>query len=1032
MKRNINIIEAAMKYKQIIIAFTIVMMILGIVGLIHMPRREFPEFIIRQGVVVGIYPGASSDEVEEQLTKVVENYIFGYAEVNKEETISNSSEGKMVMFVELNDNVTDADQFWSKLRHGLNELKQQQLPSGVLALIGNNDFGDVSAMLITMSSEKKSYRELEEIMKQLESEIRRVPSVSKIKHYGAQKEQIFVYIDQNKINEYNVNPSTIMASVKIQELVDYAGSLNTDGLELPIHVPSKFNSEKDLEEQIVFTDYSGNIIRLKDIAHIERNYKEPNSYIKNNGNNSLLLSLEMQNGNNIVEFGNEIKEVLTSFSERTDGDVNINIISDLPNVVNNSISHFMTEFLIAILAVIAVTMILLPFRVSSVAAVTIPISILITIAIMQMVGIELHIVTLGGLIVVLGMVVDNAIVVIDNHIEKIDHGETPWNAAWKSATELFVPVLAATAAIIAAFFPLMLFLEGMGRDFVSTFPLTIGIALCISMVVSLLLVPFMCFIFIKKGLTKKKKSSKSSLLDKVQYIYDKTLDMAFYFPKTTLGFGALSIILGILLFQTIDIKMFPAMDRDQFAIEVFLPTGSSLDHTEMVIDSLEKILSNDERITNIASFIGESSPRFNDLYAPHLPEKNFGQLIINTVSKDATIEVLDEYSDSYSEIFPSAHVKFKQIAMEGFVAPIEIRISGNDINILKEKALEISNILEANKDITWVRNDWGEMRKGLNIDLNREKTNRMGYASSLIASTLVSSLDGLPIGTVWEDDYELDVILTKEKYLTDDIESIGNQHVMSMYGMGSTPLRAIATIEPDWTEGNIARRNGIRTITVQADIVRNLIASKVLKDVRSHIENVELDPDYFIEYGGDYEATADNMTPLIYSLGVSVLLIFFILLIEFKTSRRALLIMSTMLLSFPGAALGLWVTGYPFGMTSFIGIIGLVGIVVRNGIILIDYAFELVNKRGYNFKDAAIGAGKRRMRPIFLTSMAAAMGVVPMILSQSPLWGPLGAVICFGMIIGMILTLFILPVLYWVFSQNKYAKQNVNTAFEQS
>ncbi len=838
-----------MKHKQIIIAFTLVMMVLGILGLINMPRREFPEFIIRQGVVVGIYPGATSEEVEEQLTKVVENYIFGYKEVNKEKTVSNSREGQMVIYVELNDNVVNADDFWSKLRHGLNELKQQELPSGVLALIGNNDFGDVSAMLITMSSEQKSYRQLEDILKQLEDNIRAIPSVSKIKTYGTQEEQIYVYINQEKLNEYNVNPATIMASFQIQEMMNYAGVIESDGLELPIHLPSKYTSEKDLEEQIVYSDIAGNVIRLKDIATIKRGYKEPKSYIKNNGNNSLLLSLEMQSGNNIVEFGEEVKQVISSFSKAVDKDIKINIISDLPNVVDNSISHFLKEFIIAIIAVIAVTMILLPFRVSSVAAVTIPISILITIGIMQLVGIELHIVTLAGLIVVLGMVVDNAIVVIDNHVEKLDQGLLPWDAAWKSATELFIPVLSATAAITAAFFPLMLFLEGMGGDFVGTFPITIGIALGISMIVAILLVPVMCYLFIKKGLVSDKKTDSSSFLDKVQIAYDKSLDWVLKNPKTTIITGIISVAFGVLLTTTIDIKMFPAMDRDQFAIEVYLPEGSSLKQTATVIDSLESILSKEDRITNIASFIGTSSPRFNELYAPHIPSKNFGQLIINTVSKDATVELLDLYSDNYSDIFPSAHVKFKQIAMESFTAPIEVRITGNDIETIKAYAADVTEILKESPDITWVRNDWGDMRRGIQVNLDREKSNRLGYASSLVASTLMSSLDGLPIVKIWEGDYGLDVVVTTEKNKKESITDIGDQYISSMYGMGSTPLRAIADIKPDWTEGNIARRNGIRTITVQADIKRNLIASNVLGQLKPKIDNLELKSGTKISYG---------------------------------------------------------------------------------------------------------------------------------------------------------------------------------------
>ena len=1020
MSRKINIIEGAMKYRQIVLTFVISMMVLGIFGLMNMPRREYPEFTIRQGVIVGIYPGATSQEVEEQLTSTVENYIFGYEEVKKEKTHSISQEGMMIIFVELNDNVKNADKFWSKLRHGLDELKMR-LPSGVLALVGSNDFGDTSALLVTMSSNEKSYHELEDVMKSLEADIRKVPSVSKIKRYGTQKEKIFVYVQPEKLNEYHINPSTIFAAFKIQESLNYSGELDNGELVLPVHLPPRFENENDLLNQIVYSDPQGNTIRLKDVARIERKYEEPTSFIRNNKNNALLLSLEMQKGNNIVAFGKDVQAVLDHFSEKTPDDVKINVISNLPDVVDHSISHFMTEFLIAIIAVIIVTMILLPFRVAAVAGVTIPVSILITLGIMQLVGIQLHIVSLAGLIVVLGMVVDNAIVVIDNHIEKLDQKESPWHAAWKAATELTIPVFSATLAIIAAFFPMMLFLKGMASDFVGTFPITIGIALGISMLVAIFLVPFLSYVFIKRGLHKEVKAvdGKKSFLDKVQSGYDAVLEWTFRNPKRTIIMGILSVAIGIVLFSTIKQKMFPAMERSQFPVEVYLPEGSSLEKTKEVIDSLENILLKDERVTNVASFIGTGSPRFNDLYAPHMAAKNFGQLMVNTVSNEATSEILEEYSKKYSNAYPEATVKWKQLALESFDAPLEIRISGDDIPQLKKVSNQVASILKSNKQVTWVRDDWGEKREGINIKLDSNNANQLGYAKTMIAASLMTSLNGLPLTIVWEKDYPVNVVLIKEKDKRDHIDDLENNYISSPLTMQSLPLRSIAKLEPEWTEGAIARRNGVRTITVKADVERSQIPSEIFNQVKPLIEGIKLPNDVHISYGGDDEATRENMVPLYYSLTVSILLIFFILIVQFKTSRRALLIMSTMLMSVLGAALGLKLTGYPFGMTSFIGLIGLVGIVVRNGIILVDYAMQLVTHEGYSYKDAAMAAGKRRMRPIFLTSMAAAMGVVPMIISKSPLWGPLGAVICFGMIVGMILTLLILPVLYWKVSGNK-------------
>jgi multidrug efflux pump subunit AcrB len=667
-------------------------------------------------------------------------------------------------------------------------------------------------------------------------------------------------------------------------------------------------------------------------------------------------------------------------------------------------------------------MILLPFRVASVAAISIPVSVLITLGIMQLVGIQLHIVTLAALITVLGMVVDNAIVVIDDHVEKLDEGETPWNAAWKSATELFIPVLSATLAIIASFLPLMLFLPGIANDFVGTFPITIGIALIISMLVAVLLVPFMSYALIKKGLQQKSKKQKKSVLDHLQNGYDKLLELTFKHPKLTILTGVLSIILGLLFFLNVDQKLFPEMERKQFAVEVYLPEGSSLSKTEKVIDSIGTILKADSRITNVASFIGNGSPRFNALYAPHVPAKNYGQLLVNTVSNEATIEVLNEYSKTHTDFLPQVHIKWKQLALETFKAPIEVRISSNNIKDLKDIGEKVSKVLKKNKNITWVRNDWEEMRPGIAVKLNENKASKLGYAKSFISSSLIVSLDGLPLTTVWEGDYPVNVILTKEENQKKDINDLENQYITSPFTFESLPLRSIGELKPEWTEGNIARRNGVRTLTVVADIERGANTSKIFGEMRPEIEALTLPNGLSINYGGENEATIENYTPMAKSLGVSVILIFFILLIQFKTIRRTLLIMSTMLLSIFGAGLGLLLLKYPFSFTSFIGIIGLMGIVVRNGIILVDYARQLVITKGMSFQEAGLAAGKRRMRPIFLTSMAAAVGVIPMIISNSTLWGPLGTVICFGLITGMILTLLTLPVLYWKSTSSKEKK----------
>jgi len=1022
--KKVGIIQAAMRNKNIIILITVVLMIIGVVALLKMPRNEFPQFTIRQGVVVGVYPGATSAEVEAQLTREVENYIFSYQEVKKAKTYSQSKEGMMYIFVELNDNVKNADQFWSKFKHGLSELKMT-LPTGVVALIANSDFGDTSAMLITLSSDSKSYKELEEQLKKLEAECRKIPATSKIKHFGLQKEKIFVNVKPEKFNEYNIKTISLLGSYQSNGMINSAGVLKDGKTDLAVHLPANFESEKDLVNQIVYSDPRGNVVRLKDIASIERRYDDPESYIKQNGKKTILLSLEMQPGNNIVEYGKDVENALATFQKHCPKDIQVSKISELPKYVDDSVSNFMEEFLIAIVAVILVTLLLLPFRVALVAAITIPIAVLITLGFLYFVGVELHTVSLAALILVLGMIVDNSIVVIDNHVEKIDHGFSVWHAAIKSAKELVAPIVVATLAIFAAFWPLGFMVPGTAGEFMQSMPIVVGIALLSSIAVALLLVPYLNYVFIKKGLKKTgvKKSNKS-MLDRLQAIFDAALEKAFRYPKTVLTITVATIVLAIVLFKSLNQELFPEMERNQFAVEVYLPTGASIESTAKVVDSLQKVLIADKRVTNVTSFIGTSSPRFHTVYAPHMPSPNYGQLLINTISDKATRAVVNEYRPKYTNNFPNAHVKWKILAMQA-QAPIEIRISSDSIKDIRLVQSKVDSIIKRTNGVGWARNDWNEKLQNINVTIDRDRANILGYQKGFVGTSLMVGLDGIPLTTIWENDYPVEVRLTQENGGVKDIKSIQNQYITSMSSFKAMPLRSFATCSPQWTEGTIVRRNGTRTLTIQIDNTPGYISDNIFKELKPQIDALKLPEGTSINYGGDLEASLESLVPMSIALMLSIVLIFFIILFQFKKIKLSLLIMSTMLLVLPGVAIGLTVTGYAFSITAFIGIISLCGMVVRNGIILIDYARELHERDKLSVHEAALAAGKRRMRPIFLTAAAAAVGVVPMIVSRSPLWGPLGTVICFGLLISMVLTLFALPVLYsFAYSDKKKKKSN--------
>jgi multidrug efflux pump subunit AcrB len=691
----------------------------------------------------------------------------------------------------------------------------------------------------------------------------------------------------------------------------------------------------------------------------------------------------------------------------------------MPDFVSKAIFNFLKEFGIAIMAVILVTIILLPRRVALVAASTIPISILITLGLLWISGVELQTVSLAALILVLGMVVDNAIVIVDNYVEKLDNGITPFEAASHCVTELFGSVFSATLIIIFCFVPMVFFMTGMGADFVSSLPISVAYALLVSLAASAILVPLMSFIFIKQGIKgDHNKGKKAAFLNWLQNFYDNALEKSFKKKKMVLSLGVISFIIGLILLKYVPQQSFPQIERNQFAVEIYLPEGSSLQQTDAVIKDLEEKLQKDSRVKVVTSFVGTSSPRFNTLYAPNFPAKHYGQLVVITESNKATLDILDEYSKKYSNCYPQAYVKWKQLEMNPAKAPIEIRVVGDSIGTIKKIAGQVSDIIRKYRGVTWVRDDYEKPLQSFALNIKEDEANRLGYSNTLLAYSLMAGTKGFPLSTIWEGDYPVNVSLMVDKKVKSSIDDIKNQYVTSPFLVSSVPIRQLADIKPEWTEGEIVRRNGVHTITVRADVERGLIPSGIFNKIKPVIDNIKLPEGVSINYGGEYEMAEEVITPLYYSLIVSVVITFLILLVEFRSMKTSILIMTTMPLSIFGASFGVFVTGYPFSVTALIGLISLLGIVVRNGIILISYAEQLQKEKGHTLEESAIAAGKRRMRPIFLTCAAAAVGVIPMIASRSSLWGPLGSVICFGVIFAMLLSLFVLPVLYYVVNKH--------------
>lgn len=1029
MNKKRNVVEWAMHYRQIIILVTCCLIAFGIYSLPRMQKNEFPDFTIRQGMVIAVAPGNTVDEMVEQVTKPLEDYIFTYKEVKKEKTFSTTRDGIAFIQVELIDELTDKDEFWSKFKHGVTGFKAQ-LPSNVLAVQVMDDFGDTSALLVTMESRDKTYRELSDYMDDLKDRLRKINSVGRLTVSGERQEQISIYLDPAKLSKYGLSEQTVAAQLFTKGFVTSGGRIQTPDYVLPVHVSPSYNTLYDVRQQIVFADLEGNNIRLKDIARVVKEYPHAESYIENNGKKCILLSIEMKKGKNIVQMGEEVNRLLQDFEKELPAEVDLYCITNQAKVVADSVDNFLHELVIAIIAVVIVVMLLLPVRVALVAASTIPVTIFISLGLFYALGIELNTVTLAALIVTLGMIVDNSIVIIDSYLEKIGEGMSRWYASIYSATHFFKSIFSATLAISITFFPFLIVIPGMIHDFLLSFPWSITLILGISLLVAMLLVPFMQFWFIRKPVSPVKKGF--SFMDLLQTYYNKLLDVCFAHPYLTLGTGIASVVLGVLLMGKLPQKLMPIADRDQFAVEIYLPTGTAVEKTAVVADSVAHILRSDSRVVSVTSFIGCSSPRFHTAYAPQLGGANYAQLIVNTRGNTETVALLDEYAPRYTNAFPDARVRFKQISFSQSVYPVELRLSGQNLDSLKVIAGKYLSLLRSLPQVELAQTNFSEPQASAKIVLREDEASRLGINNIQLETTLAMRYgDGVPAASVWEGDYCIPVAIKSEKADCADFTDLGNELIPASAGLAAVPLRQVADVLPSVKDGQLVRRNGIYTITVMSDVRRDVNVAAFTAQLKKKLAAIPLPQGVTLAYGGDDEQDNENMPPIMAALAIAAFIIFFILLAHFKRISISLLLFCSMTLCLFGTAVGVLIQGVDFGMTCTLGIISLMGIIVRNGIIMIDYAEELRVSEKLCVRDAIYHSARRRMRPIFLTSAAASMGVIPMILGKSGLWMPMGTVICYGTLITMIFLLTVLPVAYMLMLRGSTRRRVRMEALEQ-
>ena len=1006
-----------MRQHGVVMAIFLLLMVFGIWSLPRMNKDEFPQFTIRQALVVAVYPDATAQEVEQQVTVPLEDYINSFEAVDKDMTFSHSKDGMAYVYVMLRmHGVKSSEETWNKIRAGLPLLQKTQMPLGVLQTVLIDDFGSTSSLLIAVESNQRSPRELEQYAKQICTKLRTIPEMGKLRIMGQQTEEIAITIDAERLSMYGISLTSVQSQLALQGLRTVSGESEQSG-SLQVVIP--YQSEYEIQEQIIWADpVSGATVRLKDVATVERRYQEPKQYVEFDGASCLILNMEMVPGNNIVAFGAEVDKQLEEAAKVLPPDIRFHRITDQPKVVDDSVFSFLRDILISIIVVIGVMLLLFPLRTALVASTGVPVCTAICVGLMYITGIELNTVTLAALIFVLGMIVDDSVIVIDGYSNQLEKGHSRWYSAVVSTSLLFVPMSLATCAISGMFFPMTRIIDGPLGEFVQLFPWAVLFALTASIFYASWVTPYLSYRFVRL-----RKEEELSMFERVQNrffawlqaTYKRILQRCFDHPVIVWSLLIGTTLIGLVLLSHLNLQLLPKAEREFFAVEIHLRDGATLEESAAVADSLAGILNQDKRVESVTAFIGQSSPRFHATYTPQTPQTNYAQLIVNTKSSKATSQILSEYGSRYDNYFPNAYARFKQLDYQAVKNPLEVRVQGDDWDVMAPIADSIMQFMVSQPELQWVHSDYNNVAPSTRIVLKADEATRLGITETMLSLYLRQATKGATITTLYEGSYSVPVVLYTAGMESLTAAELGAIQVPTAVPSVWVPLRQVASIEPEWHHTYLEHRNAVRTITVGADLRGATSQVDAERKVRSWVNThlTELPDGVSIKYGGLTEINGMITPQILWSIVAALAVMLLLLIYHFGKLGLALLALSSAILCVFGAMLGLWIFGLDISITAVLGVVSLIGIIVRNAIMMYEYAEDSRKYKLFTYKQAAFHAGLRRMRPVFLTSATTALGVLPMIIAHTSLWMPMGVVICFGTIFTLPLTVTILPVVYW-------------------
>ncbi|MGD8390797.1 MAG: efflux RND transporter permease subunit [Desulfobacterales bacterium] len=1011
-----------------VIIFTIIVGGLG--QFLTFPRQEDPAIVIREIVVTAFFPGMKPADIEELVTRKLEAQMRTLPEID--DMWSDSKHGRVILHAETRDEVEDLDFVWQRVRNKMSDIKPH-LPAGTIGPFVNDEFGLVSVADIALVSDGFSMAEMRIVARDIRDRLYEIRGVRKIDLYGVHNEQVFLDFSTTRLAQFGISGEEVIDTLVRQNVVLPGGSFDAAQQDVIVEPTGNFRSIEDIEKVEITIPDTDQTIQLKDIVSVYRGYEDPpQDMVYFNGKRTIVISVSITPGVNAVDFGQRLTRKLDDLESRLPIGYALEFATFQPDLVETAVAGGLSNVYQTLVIVLVVVMLFLGVRTGLIVGSFVPMTMLLGLISMRFFGIELERVSIASSIIALGMLVDNGIVIAEDIRSRLERGEERNAACLATGKTLAIPLLTSSLTTIFAFLP-MLLIDGQTGEYAFSLPMVVILLLLSSWFLSMYMTPAMCFWFMKVKTPKKPPAASESAevpseedemaaySGRFYQIYLAILKKMLHLRFIVIIAAAGVIVFGGFLASLLVREFFGPSVRNQFLVYVDLPAGYRIESTDAVVQQLTDWLADKEKnpeVTSTIAYVGMGGPRFFLVLSPLDPDPHVAFVIVNTESPDPVPELVKRVRQYFVDQIAEANGRVKQMWM-GSEEPgfLEIRLYGLDPADIFEKGNQLAARLKDMPGTLDVRNTWENKVLKAHVVVDQARARRAGVTSKETALSLQSHMDGVRVTDYRELDVAIPVIARSEEAERKALSDLWNVMVRSPRDGTSVPLTQIADIRGQWDFSRISRRNQERCVTIEAKH-EYLKAPELLEAAKPFIEELELNADNWWEVGGELESQAEVMEKLTRWMphcffGIVVLLVW-----QFNSIRRPMIIFITIPLAFVGAFIGLHIMRAPFDFFGMLGLLSLAGVIINNGIVLID-KIDAERAAGREPYDAVVMAAISRFRPIIMTTITTILGVMPLIISQDALFYSLAIILAFGLAAGTVLTLAVAPVIYTLFFRVK-------------